>query len=209
MCYVPCARIGGLEMANKTKKSRYWGFVAYPSSVPSDWLEVLQMTGLPIAISPIHDKDTNADGTIKLAHWHVLLCFDGPTTLNCVQDISGSVHGTLVIPINSCKGMYRYHVHLDNPEKYPYWKYEKEYPRTILNGFDIQDYSSLTSSEESQMNSMVFDYIKNNEIFEYSDLIYSLQKDDVQMFDWVCHHTLLFNAHLTSIRNKKKRNKEI
>ena len=37
-------------------KKRNWAFVLYPESAPADWLERLQATGLPGAISPLHDK---------------------------------------------------------------------------------------------------------------------------------------------------------
>ena len=46
-------------------KKRNWAFVIYPESLPEDWLDILRMSGLPIAISPLHDKDVNADGTPK------------------------------------------------------------------------------------------------------------------------------------------------
>lgn len=37
----------------------------YPESMPKNWREILQKTGCPIAISPLHDKDINPDGTPK------------------------------------------------------------------------------------------------------------------------------------------------
>ena len=63
-------------------KKRYWAFVLYPESAPSDWRDIIQMTGLPFAVSPLHDKDLNADNTIKKAHYHIILCYPGPTTYN-------------------------------------------------------------------------------------------------------------------------------
>lgn len=189
-------------MAKKVKKSRYWGFIMYPDSRPDDWYEKLQETGLPIAISPCHDHDTNDDGTIKKSHWHVLLCFDGPTTESCIKDISDKVHGTEVIPVNSVKGMYRYHVHEDNPEKYPYWKYLNKFPRTLINGFDINDYSQLTSSEISIITQQIIDYITTGSIYEYSDLLDFLMREDIQAFDFACTHTLLLKSYCDSRRHK-------
>lgn len=186
------------------KKSRYWGFIMYPDSRPSDWKDKLQSTGLPIAISPIHDKDENPDEVEKKHHWHVLLCFDGPTTENCVKDIAESVNGAKPIPVNSVRGMYRYHIHLDNPEKYPYWKYPVEYPRTLLNGFDIDQYSQMTSSEESLMIQLILGYIRSEIIYEYSDLLDFLENEDIQAYNYAVHHTLLFNTYCTSKRNKIK-----
>lgn len=193
----------------KQKKSRYWAFLMYPDSRPVDWEDQLQSTGLPIAISPLHDRDTNDDGTIKKPHWHVLLCFDGPTTLNCIQDISARVNGTTIIPVNSVRGMYRYHLHEDNPEKFEYWKYPEEYQRTFINGFDIKDYSSLTSQEEVAMHALIFRYINEQKIFEYSDLVDYCMNEDMQAFDFVVHHTLVFNSYCASRRHKMKIKKEL
>lgn len=176
---------------------------------PKNWEEILQSTGLPIAISPLHDSDVNDDGTSKKPHYHVLLAFDGPTTFQCVSDIADSVNGTLVIPVNSCKGMYRYHLHLDNPEKFPYWQSVGDPGRKFINAFNIDDYSSMTTSEISQMQQLVFNIIRENKIFEYCDLIDYLQFNDIQAFDFVTHHTMVFKGYCDSKRNKMKRNKEI
>ena len=64
----------------KNVKKRNWAFVAYPESMPTNWLEILQETGAPIAISPLHDKDLNADEHEKKAHYHVICCWDGPVS---------------------------------------------------------------------------------------------------------------------------------
>lgn len=61
-------------------KARYWWFVLYPESAREDWRDWLQSTGLPFAISPLHDKDKNPDGTDKKPHHHIIIAFNGPTT---------------------------------------------------------------------------------------------------------------------------------
>ena len=53
-------------------KGRNWAFVMYPESMPDNWYDLLQATGLPFAISPLHDKDLNPDGSQKKAHYHVM-----------------------------------------------------------------------------------------------------------------------------------------
>ena len=53
----------------KILKKRNWAFVVYPESAPSDWIEQLQLSGAQFAISPLHDKDLNATGEPKKAHW--------------------------------------------------------------------------------------------------------------------------------------------
>ena len=50
---------------------RSWAFVMYPDSMPDNWEEIISSTGLPMAISPLHDKDINPTGEIKKPHYHV------------------------------------------------------------------------------------------------------------------------------------------
>ena len=66
-------------MPGQNVKKRNWTFLVYPESAPADWVSKLQATGLPVAISPLHDKDINPDGELKKAHYHVIVCYSGPT----------------------------------------------------------------------------------------------------------------------------------
>ena len=52
-------------MPEKNVKKRNWALVAYPESLPADWLQILADTGLQVAVSPLHDSDVNPDGEKK------------------------------------------------------------------------------------------------------------------------------------------------
>lgn len=52
------------KMAAKDRK-RNWVFVVYPESAPENWREQLKEMLVPGFISPLHDKDVNADGSPK------------------------------------------------------------------------------------------------------------------------------------------------
>ena len=67
-------------------EKRNWAFVVYPESAPSDWIEQLQLSGAQFAISPLHDKDLNATGEPKKAHWHVIVVYGSPTTESNVKE---------------------------------------------------------------------------------------------------------------------------
>ena len=70
-------------VSNKSNvKKRNWAFVLYPESAPDDWIEQLRQTGLQCAISPLHDKDIDPTGEPKKAHYHIILCYSGPTSFN-------------------------------------------------------------------------------------------------------------------------------
>ena len=66
-------------------KARYFTFLLYPESVPDDWQEKLAEIGQPLAISPLHDKDLNADGTLKKPHWHIIYIASNPVTADSVR----------------------------------------------------------------------------------------------------------------------------
>ena len=104
----------------KNVKKRNWAFVLYPESAPNNWLDLLQQTGLQFCVSPLHDKDLNADNTLKKAHYHIILIYDGPTTYNNVRQLTESLGQPIPQPLEQVRGYYRYLTHKDNPEKYQY-----------------------------------------------------------------------------------------
>ncbi len=188
-------------------KKRYWAFVLYPESAPSDWKDILQSTGLVCAISPLHDKDVNPDGTIKKSHYHVILAYSGPTTFNSVKRITDMLNQPIPIPLEMVKGMYRYHIHQDNPEKYQY----KDSDRQFINGFNINDFIELSANEVLEIEGQVIKFIRDNNIYEYSDLVNLLQDNDMKTeLNVVCSHTIFFNSYVCSARYKmEKRKREI
>ena len=100
---------------NKNVKKRYWAMVLYPESAPINWLEILQNTGLPCAISPLHDKDINADNTPKKPHFHIILCYENPTTYkNVKENICDLLNQPIPQPLESIRGYYLYGQDNDN-----------------------------------------------------------------------------------------------
>ena len=185
----------------KNVKKRYWAIVGYPESLPINWISILQDKGLQCCISPLHDKDVNSDNTIKKAHFHIILCFEGPTTFNVVNSICEELNCPIPQPLESVRGYYRYLTHQDNPEKYQYD------PRliTTINGFDISNFAELTTSEVLSIKKALVKTIRDNNITEYCDLVnYCFYNEDVfgrNVLDVVCNHTIYFNTYLTSYRH--------
>lgn len=186
----------------KNVKARNWACVVYPESLPDNWLEILQLSGLKIAISPLHDKDLNADDEEKKAHYHIIFCWDsGSTTYNNALNFSKQLNGTIPIPLQQIRGYYRYFTHLDNPEKYQY----DEKDIKCLNGFSISDFIELTRSEISKIKKQIRELIYQNGICEYSDLMDYLDHNSTNEFIEVAEcNTIHFDALLRSIRHKNK-----
>lgn len=183
-------------------KSRYWACVVYADSAPSDWIDLLEQTGLPCAISPYHDLDINPTGEPKKPHWHVILAWDGPTTYQCVRRIvCDQLHAPSPMKIEHVGGYYRYLTHEDNPEKE---QYDKNQIR-LLNGFCIEDYITESEREIDALNDYVLTFIQVNLIYEYSDLIDDLrERGETQALRFARRNTIYLNCYLTSKRNKAK-----
>ena len=185
----------------KYQKSRIWASVGYPESLPTDWKERLIDTGLQIAISPLHDKDIDPTGEIKKPHYHFIFNYEGPTTYEHMKEICDSLNLTIPIKLESLRGMYRYHLHLDNPDKYQY----DDRDRILLGGFDPRQVDSLTATEVDKLTTEILAFIDDNDIIEYSDLLYQFRINDlVNMLNVAKNHTILFNTYIKSKRHKEK-----
>ena len=186
---------------NVKQKGRYWACVCYPESLPTNWLEILQNSGLALAISPLHDKDVNPTGEPKKPHYHLLLCYDGPTTYNNVKNLCDSLNATIPIKIESPRGMYRYHIHLDNPEKAQY----DDRNRILMNGLDPANFNGLTETEQFKIKCELLQLIRDNKIYEYANLIDYLKALELKDYLTVAmKNTLFFNSYLSSARNSIK-----
>lgn len=187
---------------SKNVKKRNWAFVLYPESAPEDWRDQLQQTGLPCAISPLHDKDKDEGGNsdeLKKAHYHIILCYPGPTTYNAVKTLTESLNQPIPLALDSVKGYYRYLTHKDNPEKYQY----DERDISVLNGFNILDYMELSRSEVNQYKTAIHKLILERCIVEYADLMdYLLENEMFAEYDVASSHTLFFDKLLTSRRHR-------
>lgn len=182
-------------------KARYWSFVCYPESAPADWIERLQMTGLPFAISPLHDKDINPTGEAKKEHYHVILCYSGPTTFSNVKknitDVFNQPHPQY---LQSVKGMYRYFTHQDNPEKY---QYDKKDIR-CFGGFDINDYAELSISDEDRCYDAIEEIIYQNKITELHELTVFLKNNNLlELKTFLRRHTYYIEKLICSLRNSQ------
>jgi len=197
-CHPKITPKGDFIMTKNIKK-RNWAFVAYPESLPKDWLEILQKSGLQCAISPLHDKDTNPDEKEKKPHYHVIVCYSGPTSYNVVARLTESLHSTIPQALEQVKGYYRYLTHKDNPEKHQY----NEKDIITINGFNILDHIEITKSEVLKHKRNLLTLIIQYELTEYSTFCkYILENGTEEEFDIATSHTIFFNNYLTSARHK-------
>lgn len=179
-------------------KGKFWIFEMYEDSRPDNWKEYLEKTMIKICISPRHDKDIKEDGTgYKKPHYHVLMCFEGPTTYNNALRIASGVGANIVFQAYSAKGSYEYWTHKNNPEKAQY----KEEDMIKLNGFSIEDIKDLTRQEVEDIKRDIVGVIRDKKIYEYAELYnFLLDNEMYEMTQVLSCNTIFFVSYLRSLR---------
>lgn len=188
-------------MSEVNTKARYWWFVLYPDSAPKNWIELIQKTGLPFCVSPLHDKDINPDGILKKFHYHILLAYTGPTTFkNVTEKITKPLNCPHPQFLQSPKGAWRYLTHKDNPEKFQYNDKDIKY----FNGFCISDYIQLSYSDEDEIYNQIEDFIFENDISEFCQLVFALKtSNSLSMLSFLRRHSIYFKELINSYRYSK------
>lgn len=159
------------------EKARYFTFLLYPESIPTDWIQKLESLDVPIAISPIHDKDfSNVEGQkYKKAHYHVIYVAKNPVTADSVRVKIKRLLGEksiakVQIVVSSMENMYLYLTHesKDAIAKNKY-KYKKS-NITQLNNFDIDRYITLDAEDKDDMLNEVCDLIDEHGLANIREL---------------------------------------
>ncbi|MDT2738267.1 replication protein, partial [Enterococcus pseudoavium] len=170
------------------EKARYFTFLLYPESIPEDWEEKLELLGVPIAISPLHDMDekTNkakwaSDDVVrngkhyKKPHYHGIYVSKNPVTadsirlkfkrllgeksVNTVQIITTSIHNTY---------LYLTHESKDAIAKNKY-KY-KSSDIKLFNNFDIDRYNTLDVEEKDELFEIICEIVEKYQIANILEL---------------------------------------
>lgn len=159
------------------EKARYFTFLLYPESIPEDWVERLELLDVPIAISPIHDKDlSDMDGQkYKKAHYHVIYVAKNPVTADSVRikikRCLGDKSVALVkIVATSMENMYLY---LTHESKDAVAKNKVKYSRKdikLINNFDIDRYITLDVEDKEDMLNEVCDLIDEHDLANMREL---------------------------------------
>lgn len=191
----------------KDERTRNWTFVIYPIEgnppAPANWRDILDEEHIQWIESPIHDKDTNADGTKKKAHIHILMLFEGNKSFEQVKELTDKLNAPIPQKCASAKGLVRYMAHLDNPEKV-------QYDRGLIighGGADVTEYLKPTSSSRYQLIGEMMDFVKEKNIIEMEDLLYYART--ARFDDWfplLCDNSAyIMGAMIKSRRHRAER----
>lgn len=195
------------EQSRSGQRTRNWTAVCYPEDLPADWESLID--GVKWACSPLHDKDLNADGTAKKAHYHILLMFSAVKTAAQVVDFLSSLFGTsesgsiigIAAPqkVSDRAALVRYMAHMDNPEKAQYNVNDIR----CFGGADVLELLQHNKREIAEMMMSIEQFIDDNNITELCDLSAALRQTDIDLYLLVAtQHTYYFNAYIRSRRHK-------
>lgn len=146
-----------------------WTIIFYPESAPENFLEVIQSWRAKYWLSPIHDKDVDANGVPKKEHYHLVLKFSSKKSVNQIQELSNqlsSVHVDWVhCYVPELRGMIRYLVHFDDANKAPYSLNDIRFGC----GADLMDYFTDASDTDYCVAEMM-KYIDESETASFAQL---------------------------------------
>lgn len=159
------------------EKARYFTFLLYPESIPNDWITKLESLDIPMAISPLHDKDlSKVEGQkYKKAHYHVIYVAKNPVTPHSVRMKIKRLLGNqslakIQIVATSMENMYLY---LTHESKDAIAKNKRVYDKKnikLLNNFDIDRYITLDVEDKEDMLNDVCDMIDDHDLANMREL---------------------------------------
>ena len=185
-------------MVVKNTKARYFSFIIYPESIPTDWRVCLEKLGLAMAISPLHDCDEKKDSKTwddnndlivngkhyKKPHYHVLYIAKNPVTTESVRKKIKRALGVKSVShieiVGSVENMFKYLTHESKDavakNKHVYAKKDIVY----LNDFDIDRYIVLDENQKRELRNNLLDMIRKEHIVNVIHLFDFIEKNGVE-----------------------------
>ena len=179
-------------MTKQITKARNFTFIIYPESIPEDWELYLEKLDVPMAISPLHDKDeterkiedltedeqviiNNGGKVYKKPHYHVLYIAKNPVTTESIRKKIKRALGNKSLShieiVDGVESVYKYLTHesKDAIRKNKH-KYDSE-DIIHLNDFDIERYIFLDESQKRTLKNDLLTIVKTKHIVNVIDLM--------------------------------------
>ena len=168
-------------------KGKYFCCILYPDSTTYDVdmiIKSLSEEHLTFAVSPIHDKDVDEDGSPKKPHYHLLLAYSSATTLNNIRSWLNAC-GMPECDLHSVRmcasgvGYFRYLTHKDNLEKAQY----NDHDIRVFNDSDeLFKKFSKTASEKIDDLVRIFQIVDDLNTISFHSLIQYLMLNERDLF---------------------------
>lgn len=182
----------------KDSRARQWSFIGYPGdSLPENYAEILSdEMHLCWVESPVHDADLNGDGSEKKKHIHFLLVFEGMKSFDQIKEITDRLHCPIPQRCKNERGLLRYFIHMDNPEKHQYNIDDIK----AHGGYDLDGVFKKTNAENRDLLKEICQFCVDNEIYDFCDLVEVAWNLDNH--DWIDlltnRNTLFLTSYLKS-----------
>lgn len=212
------------EFPDDDKKGRHFWYVVYPceadvrkhypdcaydgssgwGTLPENWREQMNNTGLPWHESPLHRRDNKHAGVaepepekpknVKKPHYHIIVSWPNTTTYRTAKGLCKML-GDCPPPImlRSVTGAYRYAWHLDDPDKYQYDRSEGR----AWNGWT----PPLDSNEVIRIKRELKELVLLEDIQEYAELLVVCDAMGVEYFDVAANNTFYCEKLCASYRH--------
>lgn len=163
------------------RRTRNWATVLYPESAPEDWREILADQHIPALVSPLHNRDLDADGEQKKPHYHVMLLFDGMKTQAQAIEVFKKIGGVGAEMVASVRGYARYLIHADSPCKAQYDANEV----SSFSGANYLDLISMPADKYTAIAEMI-DYAEEKGILSFAELVLYARNNRKDWFRILC-----------------------
>lgn len=184
------------NIRNPPTKSKYFCCILYPDSATYDTDNVIMSLAqehFTFAVSPVHDRDIELDGSLKKAHYHLLLAYSSATTLNNIRGWfnacgmpESDLHSVRVCA--SAVGYYRYLTHKDNPEKA---QYNDNYIKVFNDSDEIFKKFSKTASDKIDDLVRIFQIVDELNTISFHSLIQYLMFNERDLFKLITSSSAL------------------
>lgn len=176
-------------MAANYTKARHFSFIIYPESIPTDWKECLEKLGVPMAVSPLHDRDEKKDKATwddnndlvvngkhyKKPHYHVLYIAKNPVTTESVRKKIKRALGVKAVShieiVDSVENTFKYLTHESKDairkKKHVYAKADITY----INDFDIDRYIVLDETQKRELKNLLLNVIRKEHLVNVVHLL--------------------------------------
>lgn len=189
-----------------SERSSKWALIVYPDSAPSDWKQLLKLSLVSFAVSPLHSPDPDGSGDERKQHWHVLMDFDSLKSAEQVKKITFLTNGTNPQIVNNPSGYYQYMIHFNDPDKEQFNDGFEAIEQ--FNGFNGDKYEKYSEKQLDAIFTDIINIIDENNITEYSQLVNLVVNPEYDKQDYlriIRHNTIFFNSYISSRRNMIKK----
>ncbi|WEV42314.1 Rep family protein [Bifidobacterium sp. ESL0682] len=198
-------------MTNTYQKHRFFSFLAYPESMPKDWKEQLELSGVK-ALAILHDRDLSDDpekrkgGELKKAHYHILVDYGAATTMRKMCSFAEKIGGTKHVEALVHPDMYaKYLIHDGWPEKFQYL------PEDVLEfgGANYEEMSKSSEDRKSSEGTDVLDLVERLGINGYIPLLKAARDERPDLVGFIVHNTYFCKEILIDRARRQSMNAEM